>query len=111
MEQINEINQQKEAMEAMKACTRCGRVQSAEEFYKVKYKGRAPKYSYSVCRTCMSIEQRRRYLQENDPTSPTLAKIEALYEKHRAAGRSTPDTARRTSHQIEDTIDAMLEDC
>ena len=108
MEQIKEINQQ---TEEMKICTRCGREQSAEEFYKVKYKGKEPKYSYSVCKTCMSIEQRRRYLQENDPTSPVLAKIEALYEKHRAAGRSVPDTSRRSSHQIEDTIDAMLEDC
>lgn len=94
----------------MKVCTRCGKEKSAEEFYKVKYKGKEPKYSYSVCKTCMSIEQRRRYLQENDPTNPTLAKIEELYEKHRAAGRSVPDTSRRTSAQIEDAIDSLLQE-
>lgn len=94
----------------MKVCTRCGKEKTEDEFYKVKYKGKQPKYSYSVCKTCMSIEQRRRYLMQSDPSSPVLAKIEALYDKHRAAGRSVPDTARRTSSQIEEAIDAMLEE-
>ena len=91
-----------------KVCTRCGKEKSADEFYKVKYKDKESKYQYSTCKTCMSIEQRRRYLQQNDPSSPVLAKIEALYEKHRAAGRSVPTTARRTSSNIEQEIDAML---
>lgn len=91
-----------------KVCTRCGKEKNVEDFYKVKYKGREPKYQYSVCKTCMSIEQRRRYLAQSDPSSPVLAKIEALYEKHRAAGRSVPASSRRSSANIENEIDKML---
>lgn len=91
-----------------KVCTRCGKEKSVEEFYKVKYKGEKPKYSYSVCKQCTSIEQKRRYLMNVDPENPLLEKIEALYDKHRAAGRSVPDTVRRSGTQIEADIDAML---
>lgn len=91
-----------------KVCTRCGKEKSVEEFYKVKYKGAEPKYSYSVCKQCTSIEQKRRYLMNVDPENPLLDKIESLYEKHRAAGRSVPDSTRRASSQIEADIDALL---
>ena len=91
-----------------KVCSRCGKEKPIDDFYKVKYKGRTPKYSYSVCKTCTSIEQRRRYLMQVDPESPTLAKIEELYEKHRAAGRSVPDTQRRSRGAIDSEIDALL---
>ena len=91
-----------------KVCTRCGKSKAVDEFYKVKYKGTEPKYSYSVCKKCTSIEQKRRYLLQVDPSNPMLAQIEALYDKHRAAGRSVPDAPRRTSSQIEADIDAML---
>lgn len=91
-----------------KVCARCGKELPETDFYKVKYKGKKPKYSYSVCKNCVSIEQRRRYLMQVDPTNPTLAKIEALYEKHRAAGRSVPEAPRRNSNAIEAAIDAML---
>lgn len=93
-----------------KVCARCGKEQPIDQFYQVKYRGKEPKYQYGVCKTCMSIEQRRRYLMQSDPSSPVLTKIEALYEKHRAAGRSVPDTPRRTSTQIEEAIDSMLEE-
>lgn len=92
----------------LKVCTRCGKEKPEGEFYKVKYKGKKPKYSYSVCKSCTSIEQRRRYLMQVDPTNPLLEKIEALYEKHRAAGRSVPDTQRRSRSEIESEIDQML---
>jgi len=91
-----------------KVCTRCGKELPIADFYQVKYRGKKPKYTYSTCKTCMSIEQRRRYLQQTDPTSPVLAKIEALYDKHREAGRSVPDSPRRTASKLEATIDAML---
>ena len=91
-----------------KVCTRCGKEQPVTEFYQVKYKGQKPKYSYSTCKTCTSIEQKRRYLLQVDPSNPLLEKIEALYDKHRAAGRSVPDATRRGSSQIEADIDALL---
>lgn len=91
-----------------KVCTRCGNEKSVDDFYKVKYKGAKPKYSYSVCKKCTAIEQKRRYLLQVDPTNPLLEKIEALYDKHRAAGRNVPDTVRRSSAQIETDIDEML---
>ena len=97
-----------ETMIETKVCSRCGQEKSIEEFYKVKYKNRETKYNYSVCKTCMSIEQRRRYLLQSDPGHPMLAKIDALYEKHRAAGRSVPTASRRSSSNLEQEIDAML---
>ena len=96
--------------EETKVCSRCGKEQPVTEFYKVKYKGTEPKYRYSVCKKCTSIEQKRRYLQQVDPSNPLLEKIEALYEKHRAAGRSVPDSPRRGAAAIEAEIDAMLAD-
>lgn len=99
-----------ETVTETKVCTRCGKELPVDEFYKVKYKGATPKYSYSVCKKCTSIEQRRRYLMQVDPSNPLLEKIEALYEKHRAAGRSVPDSPRRSRSEIESDIDAMLEE-
>lgn len=92
----------------MKVCTRCGEEKTLNEFYPVKYKGAQPKYRYSVCKRCTAIEQKRRYLMNVDPENPLLEKIEALYEKHKAAGRSVPDTTRRGGSAIEADIDAML---
>ena len=97
-------------MQETKVCNRCGKELPVDEFYKVKYKNAESKYRYSVCKTCTSIEQKRRYLLQVDPTNPLLEKIEALYEKHRAAGRSVPDAPRRGSSAIEADIDAMLAD-
>lgn len=91
-----------------KVCTRCGKEKPIDDFYKVKYKGEKPKYSYSVCKKCTAIEQKRRYLLNVDPSNPLLEKIEALYEKHRAAGRSVPDAPRRSGGQLEADIDALL---
>lgn len=93
-----------------KVCTRCGKEKQLTEFYAVKYKGAAPKYRYSVCKKCTAIEQKRRYLLNVDPENPLLEKIEALYDKHRAAGRSVPDSQRRSGEQLEADIDAMLLD-
>jgi len=93
-----------------KVCTRCGKEKSIDDFYRVKYKGAAPKYSYGVCKKCTSIEQRRRYLMQVDPSNPLLDKIAELYDKHRAAGRSVPDTPRRSSSEIEADIDEMLQE-
>lgn len=95
----------------LKVCTRCGKEKPEEEFYKVKYKGKEPKHSYTVCKTCMAIEQRRRYLEKVAPDSPALAKIEELYEKHRAAGRSVPGvSSRRPGSAIDDEVRKMLEE-
>ena len=94
----------------MKVCTRCGKEKDVNEFYKVKYRGQNPKYSYSVCKSCTAIEQKRRYLEKVDPDNPLLAKIEALYAKHREAGRSVPDTQRRSGGAIEEEIDKLLEE-
>ena len=91
-----------------KVCTRCGKEKSVDDFYKVKYKGVKPKYSYSVCKKCTAIEQKRRYLLNVDPGNPLITKIEELYDKHRAAGRNVPELSRRSSEQIEADIDAML---
>lgn len=91
-----------------KVCTRCGKEKPIDEFYKVKYKGQEAKYTYGTCKVCSNIEQRRRYLMQTDPTNPLLAKIEQLYDKHRAAGRSVPDETRRTRAAIEADVDAML---
>lgn len=93
-----------------KVCTRCGRELPETEFYEVKYRGQESKYRYSVCKKCTAIEQRRRYLMKNDPEHPTLEKIEQLYEKHRAAGRSVPDAngGRRRAVEIDNDIDDML---
>lgn len=93
-----------------KVCTRCGKEKSATEFYKVKYKGQDPKYSYSVCKTCTAIEQKRRYLEKVDPNNPLIEKINNLYDKHREAGRSVPDTPRRNGGAIEEEIDKLLEE-
>lgn len=97
-------------MTETKVCTRCGKEKPIDEFYKVKYKGQKPKYSYGVCKTCTSIEQRRRYLMQTDPENPLLDKIDALYDKHRAAGRSVPDETRRRSVELESEIDALLKE-
>lgn len=91
-----------------KVCTRCGKEKPVDDFYKVKYKGAKPKYSYSVCKQCTAIEQKRRYLLQVDPENPLLEKINELYDKHRAAGRSVPDAQRRRATAIESTIDEML---
>lgn len=91
-----------------KVCSRCGKELPVDEFYSVKYKNKTTKYQYSTCKTCTAIEQKRRYLMKYDPENPLLEKIEALYEKHRAAGRSVPDVQRRSGNQIEEDIDAML---
>lgn len=94
-----------------KVCSRCGKEKSVDEFYDVKYKGQAPKYKYSICKSCTNIESRRRYLAQNDPSNPLLEKIEALYEKHRAAGRSVPETnSRRSASEIEEEIDNLLQE-
>ena len=93
-----------------KVCTRCGKEKPVDDFYKVKYKNKESKYTYGTCKTCTAIEQRRRYLLQTDPSNPLLEKIDALYEKHRAAGRSVPDDTRRTRAAIEADIDAMLEE-
>lgn len=95
-----------------KVCTRCGKEQPDYEFYEVKYKGKEAKHRYSVCKTCTSIEQKRRYLLRVDPDSPLLEKINELYAKHEAEGRSIPKGTggRRTAETIEDAIDAMLND-
>lgn len=94
----------------MKVCNRCGRELPEDEFYEVKYKGKKPKYRYSVCKKCTTIEQRRRYLMKTDPDNPLLDKIEELYEKHRAAGRSVPGgtSMRRSSAEVEQDIDMLL---
>ncbi len=93
-----------------KVCTRCGKEYPTSEFYQVKYKGQKPKYSYSICKKCTAIEQKRRYLLSVDPSNPLLEKINALYDKHKAEGRSVPDTQRRGNSQLEAEIDAMLEE-
>ena len=92
----------------MKVCTRCGKEKPDSEFYKVKYKGKEPTHSYTVCKTCTAIEQRRRYLMQTDPDNPALAQIELLYEKHRAAGRSVPGSTRRGHSAIDEEIAKML---
>lgn len=94
-----------------KVCSRCGATLPIDQFYKVKYKNNETKYRYSVCKTCTSIEQRRRYLLQNDPENPLLARIEKLYEKHKAKGRSVPDTQRRSSTHIEEEVERMLATC
>lgn len=94
----------------MKVCARCGVEKPLSEFYKVKYKGKEPVNTYTICKTCTSIEQRRRYLMQVDPTNPMIGKIEQLYEKHRAAGRSVPGTNRRSSSKIDEEILNMLEE-
>lgn len=91
-----------------KVCTRCGKELPIDEFYQVKYRNKTVKHYYSTCKTCTAIEQKRRYLLQTDPENPLLEKIEALYEKHRAAGRSVPDSSRRSGNQIEEDIDALL---
>ena len=98
-------------MEETKVCSRCGKEKSVDDFYSVKYRGQKPRYKYSICKTCTSIESRRRYLAQTDPTNPLLDKIDALYEKHRAAGRSVPETGtRRSGSEIEAEIDELLQE-
>ena len=94
----------------MKTCTRCGKEKPKEEFYEVKYRGKEATHRYTVCKTCTAIEQRRRYLLQNDPDNPALEQIERLYEKHRAEGRSVPGGARRNASAIDQMVADMLED-
>jgi hypothetical protein len=94
-----------------KVCTRCGIEKPLDEFYMVKYKGKEPKYRYSVCTTCTRIEQRRRRLLKVDPDSPQLEKINKLYDMHREAGRSVPDTRRSSQTSVDEDIDTLLKEC
>lgn len=96
--------------EKMRTCTRCGKTKPENEFYRVKYKGKEPKNTYTVCKTCTAIEQRRRYLLNTDPGNPAIEDIERLYEKHRAAGRSVPGETRRGASEIDNLVKQMLEE-
>lgn len=93
----------------MRVCNRCGRELPTRDFYLVKYKGQEPKARQHICKECVGIEQRRRYLLKHDPTNPQLEKINALYEKHAAAGRSVPTVPRRNAKDMDKLLDEMME--
>lgn len=97
-----------------KVCKRCGREQRVDQF-RDYYGGR--KGSYSFCKTCEKIEQRRKYLANKDAVSPDsltaderaeLHKINELYDAWQAAGRKVP--VRRPDRGVTDLVDQMLAD-
>lgn len=96
----------------MKVCKRCG-VSKPRTDFRDYYGGR--KGSYSFCRSCERIEQRRKYLATKDATSPDgltateaeeLHKINELYAMRAAAGLSVP--ARRPDRGVTDLVDAQI---
>lgn len=94
----------------VKICKRCGREQGVDQFRNY-YGGRSG--SYSFCKTCERIDQRRKYLvSKRDDLAPCeaeeLNKINELYEMRRAAGLKVPGT--RAVGGVTSIVDSMLED-
>lgn len=85
-------------------CKRCGRDLPIESFRFVKYKGQEPKYRFTVCRDCQNIESRRRYLEAHKPDSEALKKINRLYAKHEAEGRSIPTRHKSDPDKLLDEL-------
>lgn len=90
-----------------KTCKRCGRERHISEFR--PYYGKPGTYSY--CKICEKIEQRRKYLvgkeQLSEDEAAELQKINVLYDRHQAAGRQVP--VRRPRQGINDLLDDMLD--
>lgn len=93
----------------MKTCSRCGVAQPLENF-RHYYNGRNGYYRH--CKTCESIEARRKYLiKRSDAATPEqleeLDKIRALYDKRAEAGLDVPCRSPRRS-RISQIIDEEL---
>ena len=98
----------------MRTCKRCGR-ELPEDNFRTYYGGR--KGTYSFCKQCESIEQRRKYLVRKDSESPDgltveeaaeLDKINELYDRRAAAGLAVPKT-RPMGGAVTRLVDEMLE--
>lgn len=96
-----------------KVCTRCGIERPIGHFR--QYYNRS-KGTYTFCKTCESIEGRRKYLVGKDAASLDglsaeeqyeLDKINELYEQHRAAGRPVPGS-RKSPKGVTSVVEAML---
>lgn len=98
----------------MKTCKQCGTQQPDENFRKY-YGGREG--SYSFCKTCESIMQRRKYLRKVVDKSPLqeeeLAKIELLYKYRAEAGLAVPGAPTRVGLIVDEQLRKIRgeEDC
>jgi len=95
-----------------KVCKRCG-VEKPIVDFREYYGGR--KGTYSFCKTCERIEQRRKYLVTKDCASPDsltaeeydeLQKINELYEMRQAAGLKVP--IRRPERGVSGLVDSLM---
>lgn len=98
----------------MRTCKRCGR-ELPEDNFRTYYGGR--KGTYSFCKQCESIEQRRKYLCRKDTAAgdgltveemEELDKINELYDRRAALGLAVPKT-RPVGGEITRLVDEMLE--
>lgn len=90
-----------------KVCKRCGAEKPIVEF-RDYYGGR--KGSYSFCKTCERIEQRRKYLSSKheltDAEAEELQKINELYAMRQDAGLKVP--VRRPERGVTSIVDSMM---
>lgn len=93
-----------------KVCSTCGQEKSVDAFRKY-YGGR--KGSYSYCKECERIEQRRKYLVRRlekltDSETTELQHIKELYDRREAAGLKVLGKIRNTTG-VSDIVDKHLE--
>lgn len=97
----------------MKTCSRCGVEQPLENFRQYYNRGENGGH-YKYCKTCESIESRRKYLAKRGAAATPeqleeLAKINKLYEKRSAMGLDIPGrSSGRTRGRISQIIDEAL---
>lgn len=92
-----------------KTCSTCGQTKSVDNFRKY-YGGR--KGSYTYCKECERIEQRRKYLSKRESLTEVeeheLTCIQELYTKREQAGLRVFGKTRR-SVGVTDIVDKHME--
>ena len=93
----------------LKICKRCG-VERPEDEFRQYYNGKPGSYTY--CKKCESIEQRRKYLvnkaEKTEDELEELDKINQLYSLRAAAGLVVP--VRRKRGGVAAIVDEMIKD-
>ena len=94
----------------MKKCKQCGEVRPLDNFRNY-YGGR--KGTYTICKTCESINSRAKYLRRkgdamSDAEKSELDKIYQLYEIQRACGLTPPQARKEKSERLVDTLDRLM---
>lgn len=94
-----------------KRCKQCGEVKPIEQYR--KYYGKSTG-TYSVCRSCETINSRVKYLRRKgtkatEADKAELAKAEQLYEMQRACGLKPPRRRNASKASLDNLIDVFSE--